>query len=540
MVGTALFEVCAGIVTGLTQGVAEHFINTNEESLCLSESPLVYNPLESTGLEWNHRPVDECIYEEYKDREVTISRHFTWRKVQPKVLNALLPDDGEVTTEQTNDKRTTWKLFRPSLKGTLRKSLCFGFLISFLSAFIIGSICILVYYINYQTVLVCLTRHNQTAVPIKIQWSKTISEVMIVAITYFWFTLSTLFYFRPYQIEGIKRSLFLISFQFYVLNSVLQLIMQWCGIYISVWTQLLKIPNNAFLTFCVCVQTWIIAQHFSTGNRIKKTNISILLVACSALPLVVGLLVANLVYPAYNQQGQTGKILIATFTPLIFAIFKLISRFAVQRLWRISHPGRTFVYLAPLYYGSAVMARVLQVDLKDVKTVALIGIIHGLAEVIERSTVILIDYLYRKIAQRKRVTWQSFRTPRRERLATDIAIMSMLYEASAIMSVNGFIHLHEYFYTDNETCQIIQSLVITTAVPLTIEWFFSGMSIAIETHYQNRPIFAEWRKQWKRHLVVAMINALPITVWSSTSLLIVIEKRFVDLKDYCELPFSHL
>ena len=118
--------------------------------------------------------------------------------------------------------------------------------------------------------------------------------------------------------------------------------------------------------------------------------------------------------------------------------------------------------------------------------------------------------------------------------------MSMLYEASAIMSVNGFIHLHEYFYTDNETCQIIQSLVITTAVPLTIEWFFSGMSIAIETHYQNRPIFAEWRKQWNRHLVVAMINALPITVWSSTSLLIVIEKRFVDLKDYCELPFSHL
>lgn len=66
MVGTALFEVCAGIVTGLTQGVAEHFINTNEESLCLSESPLVYNPLESTGLEWNHRPVDECIYESTK------------------------------------------------------------------------------------------------------------------------------------------------------------------------------------------------------------------------------------------------------------------------------------------------------------------------------------------------------------------------------------------------------------------------------------------------------------------------------------------
>ena len=127
------------------------------------------------------------------------------------------------------------------------------------------------------------------------------------------------------------------------------------------------------------------------------------------------------------------------------------------------------------------MARVLQVDLKDVKAVALIGIIHGLAEVIERSSVILIDYLYHKIAQRKRVTWQRFRTPRRERLATDIAIMSMLYEASAVISVNGFIHLHEYFYTDNETCQIIQSFVISTAVPLTIEWFFSGILLLRHT-----------------------------------------------------------
>ena len=180
--------------------------------------------------------------------------------------------------------------------------------------------------------------------------------------------------------------------------------MQGCGIYVSVWTPLLKIPDNALLTFCVCVQTWIIAKHFSTVNRTKKSNISILLIACSAFPLVVAVIVANLVYSAYNQQGQTGKILIATFTLLIFAIFKVISRFSVQRLWRISDPGRTFVYLAPMYYGSAVMARVLQVDLKDVKTVALIGIIHGLAEVIERSTVVLIDYIYHKIAQRKRVT----------------------------------------------------------------------------------------------------------------------------------------
>ena len=103
--------------------------------------------------------------------------------------------------------------------------------------------------------------------------------------------------------------------------------------------------------------------------------------------------------------------------------------------------------------------------------------------------------------------WERFRTPRR--------------------------HVNEYFYTDT------QSFVITTAVPLTIEWFFSGMSIAIETHYQNRPVFAVWRKQWKRHLIVAIINALLIAVWSSTSLLIASKSQFDGIKNYCEMQFTH-
>ena len=73
--------------------------------------------------------------------------------------------------------------------------------------------------------------------------------------------------------------------------------------------------------------------------------------------------------------------------------------------------------------------------------------------------------------------------------------MSMLYEASAVISVNGFLHLHEYFYTvDKTSLELVQSFAITTAVPLIIEWFFTCLSIAIETRYQNRPIMAVWGK----------------------------------------------
>ena len=209
-----------------------------------------------------------------------------------------------------------------------------------------------------------------------------------------------------------------------------------------------------------------------------------MIVVCVITP-VVGILMAYLIYPAYQKHD---KIYFAMFTPLMSVAFKGVSH---QRLWRISHPGTSFVLLIPLYCGSAVMLRLLQSDVDNLVMITFIGILHGIAEVIERSAVVWVDYICHQIFERRRVPWDSYRSPRRERLATDIAIMSMLYEASAIISVNAFLHLHEYFYTDDKTVLLLlQSFAITTSVPLEIEWFFTCLTLAIETRYQNRPVIS--------------------------------------------------
>ena len=39
-------------------------------------------------------------------------------------------------------------------------------------------------------------------------------------------------------------------------------------------------------------------------------------------------------------------------------------------------------------------------DLNSLKAVALIGVIHGIAEVIERSIIVLIDYMYHQIYEK--------------------------------------------------------------------------------------------------------------------------------------------
>ena len=179
-------------------------------------------------------------------------------------------------------------------------------------------------------------------------------------------------------------------------------------------------------------------------------------------------------------------------------------------------------------------------DLDSLKSVALIGVIHGIAEVIERCTIALIDHIYNQVWERRLVSWGGFRTPRRERLAADIAIMSMVYEASAVVSVNGFLYLYRYFFTsDNSPFELLKSFAMTTSVPLAIELFFTSVSIAIETRYLNIPVTAVWRKRWKRHILVGIVNAVAITLWATKDLLIAVQGRFANkINESCQVPFS--
>ena len=149
-----------------------------------------------------------------------------------------------------------------------------------------------------------------------------------------------------------------------------------------------------------------------------------------------------------------------------------------------------------------------------------LGIIHGAAEVIERSTMVLIDHICHMLWQRRSAPWGCFRTPRRERLMADIAIMSMLYESAAIVSVNGFLYLYQFIYVREETFgNLFQSFAIHTAVSLAIKWVFNSVSLAIETRYQNVAVMAVWRRRWRRHILVVIVNAVPIALLTSGYLL---------------------
>jgi len=539
MIGHAVVEFIGHIIFSFTRSVAEHSdFDEAERDLEL----FGYNPLEDTGKEWYCQPIDELIYQEYSDRDVTTLDYLPSPKIQARLLNACSTEETEETEDVGNDRAMAWKQFRPSFVRTVCKSAYVGFLLSVLSAVIVGMISILVYYLSFQTQLNCLV-HPEKSIPNKLRWIRTVSEAFFAFFFYCWLFVNSLFYFRPFQISGLKLTLFLTVLAFYIFDVCYRLLQALVFSHFNL-TKLQVLPGNVLFFLCLCVQVCIITKHFCRGPRKKQLSLFLSLTIPFFLTYVTGILVAYFIYPAYNRQNNiVSKVLIAIFAPLITVFLKGVSRFCVQRLWRISHPGHSFVPLGPLYHGSAVMLRFLQVDVEDVGAIAVIGGIHGIAEVIERSAMVFIDHIYHQIWQRRLVRCGNFRTPRRERLAADIVIMSILYESSGIISVNGFLHLYRYFYSsDNSALQLLQSFALTTSVALAIEWFFTSLSLAIETRYQNMPVMAVWRRRWKKHIVVAIINAVVMASWLSSSLIlpaVVNNERSVGKpKDFCQMPFE--
>ena len=539
MLASTIAELFGPVLYNFTRDVTEYY-NPNEPEF--TAESFGYNPLDSTGREWYCHPVDELIYQEYSDREATSLEYQVSRCVQVKVTDASTIENNEETYIASHEQREmAWKQLRPSVIRTIYKSMYIGASISLFTAGIVGAIYILISYISYKTAHNCEFPLKKE-IPVQVQWMRTISASILCAFLYIWYFTNALFLFRSFQLMDVKRKLILISVVFYFLDAVYRALLQYLGVSESKLSASQKIPLNALFITSGCAQTYLITRHFSgyLWSRKQKLILFFQLVVPGSFCFLLSILITTFIYPLYNAQNKNGKLIIALFAPLIGVFVKVISRISVQRLYNITHPGYSFVLLVPLYCGAAVIFRILQADLGRLQTIALLGIIHGAAEVIERSTMVFIDHICHQLVKRRSAPWGSFRTPRRERLMADITIMSMLFESAAIVSVNGFLYLYQYVYlTDKPLLTLLPRFAIHTSVQLVIEWFFTSVSLAIETRYQNIAVMAVWQKRWKRHTLVAIVNAVPIAIWTGTNLLVVVHGRFHELLNQtCKMPFT--
>ena len=359
MTSSILIDVFGHIVFSFTRGVTEHY---NPQEPEYTAELFGYSPLESTGQKWyRHGDPDEgCIYQEYRDREATTLNFIRSSRINASLIDPSLPEENEKADQQDQqdeDRAMAWKRLRPSALRTVCKSMYIGALISLLTATIIGSVYMLIYYLCFKTI------NNwefspKKSIPVKVQWMRSISAAVACVFLYILFFVYTLFLLRAHQLTGIKRKLILVVCLAYFLDTTYRVALQGLGISHSKLSTLQKLPLNVLFFLSVCGQTYLLTSHFRllrTWRQKITLGLQMTVPFCSIV--IISVAVVSIIYPLYNKQSEESvlRLVIALFAPLIGVLFKVISRIVVQRLGSIMHPGYSCVLLAPLYCASAVL-----------------------------------------------------------------------------------------------------------------------------------------------------------------------------------------
>ena len=295
-----LIEVFGHIVFSFTRGVTEHY---NPEEPEYTAESFGYDALQSTGLEWYYHPVDELIYQEYNDREVTTLDYLTTSSLDVTSINACSSEEHQETQEeqQREDEAMAWKRLRPSALRTVCQSTYIGALISLLTASIIGSLYMLISYVSYQTILNCQL-HQKETIPVKIQWIRTLSDLTGVAFLYMLFFVGMLFLFRPYQLTGVKTKLILVAFLLFCLDALYPVLLQVFGISHSKLSVLQKIPLNVLFLISVCWQVYIVTNHFRELSN--RCHLFLKMTTPSCFTFVIGMFIASFIYRCTTNQME--------------------------------------------------------------------------------------------------------------------------------------------------------------------------------------------------------------------------------------------
>ncbi|XP_078347264.1 uncharacterized protein LOC144632472 [Oculina patagonica] len=317
MSSSTLIEVFGHIVFSFTRGVTEHY---NPEEPEFTAESFGYDPLQSTGREWYYLPVDELIYQEYSDREVTNLDYLASNRLDVRVINACSPEENEETHDdkQDEDMAMAWKRLRPSALRTVCKSMYIGALISLLTATIIGSVYMLIIYLCLKTISNC--EFYPKSIPENVQWMRSISNVISCAFMYSCFFTCTLLLFRPYQLLGVKRKLVLAASLVYFLDTCYRIALQFLGISYSKISIYQKLPLNALAIMSIFWQAYFLTNHFRMGRtRRQKVTLFLQFTVPFCSIIILGVSAAAIIYPVYNEQSKESKmrLVIAVFAPLM-------------------------------------------------------------------------------------------------------------------------------------------------------------------------------------------------------------------------------
>ncbi|XP_031555640.1 uncharacterized protein LOC116292452 [Actinia tenebrosa] len=410
-----------------------------------------------------------------------------------------------------NNDPQTWKESRPTFKKSFWECLKSVLLIQTLGGSLVGFVAVVIVFLDFNTVERCYEENsNFNSIPVKVQRIRVTAQTVEGFLIQLW-DLCTIMLVFPLS---LVRNLSLISLNILAsfIDVTYRLYCQMYGVYRTSW---MSFPLNVLFCLVILINNSLLSRHFCPYPLKKTVSLFFMFSAQFIFGIPMAFFLVYKLFPFYVTQNERKRIVIATFSPLLSAIPKLISRLGAQKLNGIIHPGTAHVLVAVIYGISAVVFRVLQAELTNISLFIALGIAHGIIDLLERITITMRDhiweYLYR-LVRRQRSRQPKYRSPRSRRFIADVSIQIMMQEATALITALGFVCVYLLTYSTPKPFSNYQPLIdflVRAGIGLLIDLVFNVISLLIQTRVMNIAVNRVWKKKWRHHLLV---NALLLCI----------------------------
>ena len=431
---------------------------------------------------------------------------------------------------------------------SLWKAMNCAFCIQILGGVALGSLAILILIINFNTVDLCydLQRSNWTSLPKRYQLiipTVATSEAYVIQL---WTFLVVLTMFDWSLIK--KLNLLTLNLLCAFLDTCYRLYLQVYGVYRSPW---MPYPLNGLFVFMLVMNGFLIGREIANNSeterktRMKKAiKVSVILFSQFAFGLPITLSVMRGLIPLYGKASETDRAIIAGALPLVTAIPKVIVRLAAQRIGFL-HPGDAHVLLSALFSVSAIVFRVMQADLSEIRLFTLLSFAHGAIDLLERLTIVIRDYIwyfiYKKLKRDGReliLKADQFRSPRSMRFVADMSIQMILGESTSLIAAVGVIQLYNFLYNGKDTSSEITEFFKRVSIALSIDFAFNSLSFWLQMSYMNVAVVRVWRKKWRKHMFIAFILITVTMFYFSGDFFVLVRAKNGSKATNCTEPFS--
>ena len=192
-------------------------------------------------------------------------------------------------------------------------------------------------------------------IPVGVQWMKTISDAISSIFYYFWLFVTLLLLFRPYQLKGLRKTLFLVCSVAYCLDAGYRLVLQKAGVWYYMAQKVYQTPLYLFFFVSISIQLYVVGKPFCARSTKMLLSLMCKMIVPFCLPIICGIFTSDVVYGVYiKQTNKRRKASNCSLSPSYWTgcencITNLCSAVMEHYL-----SGYSYVLLTPMYFGTPI------------------------------------------------------------------------------------------------------------------------------------------------------------------------------------------